>query len=80
MCRRVLSAVSGTPDCLARASYLGRPGHPVVIGRDFWDAAASAAVGDQGARALFAGREHRLVECGDLASGMDADAPADAHP
>ena len=76
VCRRVLSAVSGTPDCLARASYLGRPGHPVVIGRDFWDAAASAAVGDQGARALFATTPHRLIECGDLASGVDADAPA----
>lgn len=73
--RRVLSHSPG-PDALARASYLGRPGHPVVIGRDHWDAAASAAVGDQGARALFATTPHRLIECGDLASGVDADAPA----
>ena len=72
--RRILSVT--TTDALARASYAGRPGHPVLIGRHLWDAAASAAVGDQGARALFAGREHRLVECGDLASGVDADAPA----
>ena len=74
--RRILS-LSPSPDALARASYLGHPGHPVIIGRDHWDAAASAAVGDQGARTLFATTPHRLVACADLASGVDADAPPD---
>jgi CTP:molybdopterin cytidylyltransferase MocA len=72
--QRVLATAPAAADALARASYVGRPGHPVIIGRDHWDAAASAAVGDQGARALFATTPHRLIECGDLASGVDADA------
>ena len=38
------SAASG-PATLARAAYDGRPGHPVVLGRDHW--AGVAAVGDR---------------------------------
>lgn len=60
---------------LARAVYQGRPGHPVLIGRSWWPAAAELARGDMGARELFETRPHRLVECGDLASGEDADLP-----
>ena len=68
---------------LARAVYQGRPGHPVLIGRRWWAGAAELARGDQGARALFAARPHIVVECGDLASGEDADQPPAAathHP
>ena len=68
---------------LARAVYQGRPGHPVLIGRRWWARAAELARGDQGARALFAARPHIVVECGDLASGEDADQPPAAathHP
>jgi len=60
---------------LARAVYQGRPGHPVLIGRSWWLTAAELARGDKGARELFATHPHSLVDCGDLASGEDADLP-----
>jgi CTP:molybdopterin cytidylyltransferase MocA len=69
---RVLAAGGGA-DGLARASYDGVPGHPVLIGRDHWSAVAESAVGDRGARDLLATSDVRLVECGDLASGHDVD-------
>jgi len=72
---RLLAAVEPGGSVLARAAYQGRPGHPVLIGRRWWTAAAELAGGDKGARELFAARPHRLVECGDLASGEDADLP-----
>lgn len=72
---RVLGAVEGGPGALCRAAFAGRPGHPVVIGRDWWDAVAASAVGDRGAREVFAAHPHQLVECGDLATGEDADTP-----
>ena len=75
---RVL-ATAGASDSvdsvLARAVYQGRPGHPVLIGRSWWASAAELARGDNGARELFATRPHRVVECGDLASGEDVDLP-----
>ena len=58
----------------ARATYDGRPGHPVVLGPDQIEAIASLS-GDRGARELLAGG--LLVECGDLCSGMDVDTTAD---
>lgn len=72
---RVLEAVDPGPGTLARASYDGRPGHPVLLGRDHWAAAAEAAVGDRGARDLLTGAGVDLVECGDLAHGHDVDEP-----
>lgn len=59
---------------LARATYEGRPGHPVVIAREFWTELLASSHGDEGARAFLAGRDDVvLVECGDLASGADID-------
>ncbi|MFC7493357.1 MULTISPECIES: nucleotidyltransferase family protein [unclassified Nocardioides] len=58
---------------LRRAAYDGRPGHPVVLGRDHWGAVAGGASGDRGARDYLAARPVALVECGDLASGRDVD-------
>lgn len=69
---RLLAAGSG-PAALARATYAGRPGHPVLLGRDHWAGVVETAVGDRGARAYLAGRDVTLVECGDLASGRDVD-------
>jgi CTP:molybdopterin cytidylyltransferase MocA len=69
---RVISAGDG-PGTLARATYDGRPGHPVLLGRDHWPRVLETAVGDQGARAYLAGRAVTLVECGDLATGHDVD-------
>lgn len=72
---RVLGMVDTGPTALARASYDGRPGHPVLIGRAHWEAAAEAAVGDRGARDFLARADVVLVECGDLATGRDVDEP-----
>ena len=69
---RVITAGSG-PAALSRATYDGRPGHPVLLGRDHWAGVIETAVGDQGARAYLAGRDVTLVECGDLATGHDVD-------
>jgi CTP:molybdopterin cytidylyltransferase MocA len=62
---------------LARAAYDGRPGHPVLLGRDHWSGVIETAVGDQGARAYLAPRDVLLVECADLASGRDVDDPTE---
>ena len=72
--RHVAGRVTVT-DQLARASYGGRPGHPVVIGRDHWAAVADSVVGDQGARDYLASHGVVDVECGDLATGRDRDSP-----
>ncbi len=65
----------GSSSALARAAYAGRPGHPVLIGRDHWGPVREQAHGDEGARGYL--RSHRvdLVECGDLGSGEDVDTP-----
>ena len=60
---------------LKRAAYDGVPGHPALIGRDHWEGVVATATGDQGARTYFRAHEHELVECGDLATGRDADTP-----
>jgi CTP:molybdopterin cytidylyltransferase MocA len=70
---RVVASAVGDPAALARAAYAGRPGHPVLLGRDHWSGVVDSAVGDQGARAYLAPRQVTLVECGDLASGHDVD-------
>ncbi|GIG29738.1 nucleotidyltransferase family protein [Cellulomonas marina] len=69
---RVLGAARG-PAALARATYAGRPGHPVVLGRDHWPALARGG----GARDLLAGPGAVAVPCADLHDGRDADTPAD---
>lgn len=64
------------PSVLRRAAYDGRAGHPVLIGRDHWDAVAKAASGDEGARSYLGGNPAvELVECGDLAVPDDVDTP-----
>jgi molybdenum cofactor cytidylyltransferase len=67
----------GTParNVLRRAVFHGRPGHPVLIGRDHWSTLAESLTGDGGANTYL--REHgvELVECSDLSSGVDVDYP-----
>jgi CTP:molybdopterin cytidylyltransferase MocA len=70
---RVIAAAGAGPAALARASYDGRPGHPVLLGRDHWAGVVETAVGDQGARAYLGSRDVTLVECADLATGRDVD-------
>jgi nicotine blue oxidoreductase len=66
---RLLDAPDG-----ARASYGGRPGHPVVLGRAEIGR-LSAIAGDVGARGVLGPQP--LIECSDLCSGLDVDTPAD---
>lgn len=72
---RVLAAEAGCAS-LARASYDGVPGHPVLLGRDHWAGVIADAQGDRGARDYLAGASVALVECGDLATGVDVDEPS----
>ena len=72
--RRVVATAAGA-DHLARATYDGRPGHPVLIGRGHWPGVLESLAGDEGARSYLDDHEVTLVECGDLATGRDVDAP-----
>lgn len=72
---RVLAAGGAGPAALTRAAYGNRPGHPVVIGRDHWEAVIAEGDGDTGAKAYLARAGALLVECGDLATGRDVDRP-----
>jgi CTP:molybdopterin cytidylyltransferase MocA len=71
-----LLAVAG-PDVLARASYDGVAGHPVVIGRSHWPGVISSAVGDVGARDYLRSHDVLKVPCADVAIGTDVDRPED---
>ena len=73
--RRLLETVPSGPDALARATYDGHPGHPVLLGRDHWAGVVATAKGDRGARDYLQAHPPVLVECGDLASGQDVDTP-----
>jgi CTP:molybdopterin cytidylyltransferase MocA len=70
--RRVIGSGSG----LARAAYLGVPGHPVLLGREHWAPILAGVSGDRGARDYLRTHETSLVECGELATGEDVDSRA----
>ena len=70
--RMIQQAPPGTAS-LARASYRGRPGHPVLIGRDHLESIMVGLTGDSGAKDYLAQHGAHSVECGDLASGQDQD-------
>jgi CTP:molybdopterin cytidylyltransferase MocA len=77
--RRLLDRpVSG--ETLARATYDGTAGHPVLIGRDHWAGVIESAIGDQGARSYLGSHQVELVECGELATGHDVDVPTRGQP
>ncbi|MEJ7715774.1 MAG: NTP transferase domain-containing protein [Thermoleophilaceae bacterium] len=69
--RRVLDARGH--DGAVRATYDGRPGHPVVLERSQIPALRDAT-GDVGARNVIM-RGLREVECDDLGGGEDVDTP-----
>lgn len=73
--------LSPPPDAttLRRAGYRGRPGHPVVIGREHWAAAAASATGDRGAGAYLKHAGAAVVDCTDLGGGDDVDEPTSGH-
>jgi CTP:molybdopterin cytidylyltransferase MocA len=64
-------------DVLARATYAGTAGHPVLFGRAHWDGLRATASGDSGGRRYLASRAVSIVECGDLGAASDLDTPAD---
>jgi CTP:molybdopterin cytidylyltransferase MocA len=70
--RLIRRAPPGTAS-LARATYGGRPGHPVLIGRDHLESIMAGLTGDSGAKGYLAHHGAHSVECGDLASGQDHD-------
>ena len=63
------------PTARARAVYDGAPGHPVVLGRAYFEQIA-ALHGDSGARQVFKAIGVYPVECGHLGSNVDVDTPA----
>jgi CTP:molybdopterin cytidylyltransferase MocA len=73
--RRLLEGAAS--DALSRATYDGKPGHPVLIGRDHWAGVIETAEGDRGARAYLDRNGVREVPCDDLATGRDLDRPED---
>lgn len=68
------------PAVLARAAYAGRPGHPVLIGRQHFDGVLAGAAGDAGARDYLLAHSPVLVECGDIGGGRDIDTPDQLGP
>jgi CTP:molybdopterin cytidylyltransferase MocA len=75
--RLLAAAAEDGAQALVRTAYGGVPGHPVVLGRDHWAGVRALASGDRGARDYLRAHAHRLVECGDIATGRDVDTPAD---
>ncbi|WP_433308108.1 nucleotidyltransferase family protein [Micromonospora sp. CA-269861] len=76
--RRVRAAYAAGA-VVAVATYAGRPGHPILLGRQTWPLLKGYAVGDRGARDLLRDRPDLVVEvpCDDLGSPVDLDTPAD---
>ena len=62
---------------LLRATYAGRPGHPVLLGRRHWPRLAAELAGDTGAQRYLVRHRVRSVSCEDLATGRDVDRPED---
>jgi nicotine blue oxidoreductase len=72
---RVASYAS--PTTLARATYDGTPGHPVLLGSAHWPAVITFATGDTGARPYLATHPPTLVDCTGLGTALDIDRPTD---
>jgi len=64
-------------DDLVRATYDGRPGHPVLLGHEHWEPLVASVAGDAGARDYLSERKVHEVSCEDLATGRDVDRPGD---
>ncbi|WP_345751955.1 nucleotidyltransferase family protein [Microbacterium rhizophilus] len=75
--RRVIAEGRGSSDALVQATYRGRPGHPVLIGRDHVESLRVALSGDAGARGYLVSHGVREVDCADLWSGEDVDEQPD---
>jgi molybdenum cofactor cytidylyltransferase len=65
---------------LRRAVYGGRPGHPVLVGREHWRPLAAAVHGDTGAGPYLRAHDAVAVDCTDLGGGDDVDRPGSGAP
>jgi len=70
-----LLAPGVTSETIRQAVFRGRPGHPVLVGRDHWPALVDELEGDRGARAYLVAHGVAEIECSDLDSGLDVDTP-----
>jgi len=74
-------AAGANAGSLSQAVFDGRPGHPVLVGRDHWSALAATLEGDRGARDFLVAHGVTEIECGDLFDGRDVDTgPAAGTP
>lgn len=71
--RRLLGGPTGRDAVLRQAVFGDRPGHPVLIGRQHWDALRTGLRSDRGAGAYLRRAGAERVECGDLWDGEDQD-------
>jgi CTP:molybdopterin cytidylyltransferase MocA len=71
--RRVIAARGGA--AAVRATYGGRPGHPVLLERELFERLRDVT-GDHGARNLLLSVPTREVPCDDLGGGEDVDTRA----
>lgn len=67
------------PEVLAMATYGGKRGHPVLLGREHWAGVIAMAHGDVGARPYLATQTVVEVPCDDVSSSDDVDTRDDAH-
>lgn len=72
--RRVIEARNGA--AAVRATYGGRPGHPVLLERALFEPLRDVT-GDLGARNLLMSMSVHEVPCDDLGGGEDVDTPAE---
>jgi CTP:molybdopterin cytidylyltransferase MocA len=73
--RHVLESAADDPrGTLARAHYEGKPGHPVLAGRDHWGDIAATLVGDMGIGDYLVNHLTVDVDCTDLGGGEDVEA------
>src|SRR5918998_4725551 len=70
---RLIEQAATDPDALARATFDGGPGHPVLIGARHLPALIDSLTGDRGAQEYLVRLGATGVECGDLATGEDRD-------
>lgn len=71
---RIVEAAGRRRDRLVRATFHGRPGHPVYIGADHFERVAAHLHGDAGAGTYLRTRSDVVtIDCEDLATGVDHD-------
>ena len=77
---RLLEAAPVGTAGLLTATYKGKRGHPVILGRDHWAGVSTLATADVGARAYLIAHAGDVqgVPCEDIADDTDVDVPPDA--